>query len=385
MAAPGLGFFTRLLDTGHAAERYRLAAEQARLAERLGFDTAWVAQHHFHAEEGGLPAPFVFLAHLAAQTSRIRLATGVITLPLEDVVRVAEDAVVTDLLSGGRLELGLGSGSTPASFKAFGVDPSDRTRVYEDGVRRLLAALGGESLADPQNHLYPDGRALLSRIWQATFSAFGGTRAGVPGHGLLLSRTQPRPQGRPDLPLEEVQQPIVDAYLAALPDGAEPRILASRTLVVTDTEAEAERYLQAAWQRSLAEPGAGGFVVEANDAHTWARRTDTHIGTPDQVVASLAADPIIPQSTEVAFQVHGVDPGHEATLRSLELIASEVAPRFGWGPTLAKASPVNDWGQSPMVQVNDWGQSPMVQAAPVGSERLGTVPDGSSPVASTAR
>jgi len=334
MPSPGIGFFTRLLDRAPAADRYRFATEQAELAERLGFDTVWVAQHHFHADEGGLPSPFVFLGHLAARTSRIRLATGVITLPLEDVVRVAEDAVVADLLSGGRLELGLGSGSTPASFAAFGVDSSDRARVYADGVDRLLAALAGEELAHPENHLYPDGRPLLRRIWQATFSAFGGTRAGLPGHGLLLSRTQPRPDGQPDLPLAELQQPIVDAYLEALPEGAEPRILASRTLVVTDTAADAERYLEEAWQRYLTKPGAGGFLIEADDARTWARRSDTHIGTPDQVVASLGADPIIPQSSEVAFQVHSVDPGHEATLRSLELIATEVAPRLGWGAQL---------------------------------------------------
>ena len=113
MAVVKLGFFTRLLERADAAHRYRFASEQARHAEQLGFDTVWVAQHHFHADEGGLPSPFVFLGYLAAQTSRIRLATGVVTLPLEDVVRVAEDAVVTDLLSGGRLELGLGSGSTP--------------------------------------------------------------------------------------------------------------------------------------------------------------------------------------------------------------------------------------------------------------------------------
>src|SRR5665647_3144554 len=81
-------------------------------------------------------------------------------------------------------------------------------------------------------------RSLLDRVWQATFSSFGGTRAGAPGHGLLLSRTQPRPEGEPDLPLEALQQPIVDAYLAALPQGVAPRILASRTLLVTDTEAE---------------------------------------------------------------------------------------------------------------------------------------------------
>ena len=71
-----LGFFTRLLDRTSAGERYRLATEQIVHAERHGFDTAWVAQHHFHEDKGGLPAPFVFLAQAAAKTSRIRLGTG---------------------------------------------------------------------------------------------------------------------------------------------------------------------------------------------------------------------------------------------------------------------------------------------------------------------
>ena len=98
--AKQLGFFTRLLDQVEPGERYRLAAEQICCAEQQGFDSAWVAQHHFVEAEGGLPAPFVFLAHVAAQTSRIRLGTGIVTLPLEMPLRVAEDASVLDLLCG---------------------------------------------------------------------------------------------------------------------------------------------------------------------------------------------------------------------------------------------------------------------------------------------
>ena len=333
MTSPKLGFFTRLLEQASPLDRYRFAAEQARHAEQLGFDSVWVAQHHFHAEEGGLPSPFVLLSHLAATTSRIRLGTGVVTLPLENPVRVAEDAIVTDLLSGGRLELGVGSGATDASLAAFQVVPGDRARVYDDAVARVLAALGGEALGHHENHLYPDGIALLDRVWQATFSSFGGTRAGRAGHGLMISRTQPRPADQPDLPLAAVQQPILDAYHAALPAGVAGRILASRTLVVTDTEAQAEQYLQAAWDHARVRPGTGGsFVVAADDARTWARRTDSIIGTPEQVISALQADPILPQATEIAFQVHSIDPGHEATLRSLELIAAEVAPALGWVP-----------------------------------------------------
>ncbi len=68
MTAPTLAFFTRLLDDAPAGERYRLAIEQIRHAERFGVGRAWVAQHHFRAAEGGLPSPFVFLAHAAART-----------------------------------------------------------------------------------------------------------------------------------------------------------------------------------------------------------------------------------------------------------------------------------------------------------------------------
>ena len=93
-----LGFFTRLLDSVPAGERYRLAEEQISYAEALGYETAWVAQHHFHPVEGGLPSPFVFLANLAAKTKAIRLGTGVITLPMEIPVRVADVAAVLDLL-----------------------------------------------------------------------------------------------------------------------------------------------------------------------------------------------------------------------------------------------------------------------------------------------
>src|ERR1700734_4167056 len=138
-----LGFFTRLLDEAGPAERYRLATEQIIHAEEAGFDSAWIAQHHFDADEGGLPAPLVFLAQVAARTSRIRLGTGIVTLPLENPVRVAEDASVLDLLSGGRLELGVGSGGTPSSFAAFGLDSADRANVFDQHLATLRAALAG--------------------------------------------------------------------------------------------------------------------------------------------------------------------------------------------------------------------------------------------------
>src|SRR5260221_142259 len=104
-----LGVFTRLVDQVDPAEVYGRGLSLFTTAEELGFDVGWVAQHHAH-REGGLPAPLVFLAFAAARTTRLKLATGIITLPLEHPMRLAEDAAVLDVLSNGRLELGFGTG-----------------------------------------------------------------------------------------------------------------------------------------------------------------------------------------------------------------------------------------------------------------------------------
>lgn len=337
MTGPRLGFFTRLLEDAPAADRYRFALEQIDQAERSGFASAWIAQHHFGADEGGLPSPFVLLAAAAARTTRIALATGVVTLPLDDPLRVAEDAVVLDQLSGGRVQLGLATGGTPSSFAAFGRDSDRRREIFAEHFEVLLDALAGRGIRGTASEIYPAAGDLGERIWQATFSVDGGRRAGERGDGLLLSRTQPRGDAGPDAPLHTLQLPIVEAYRSALPEGAPVRILASRTAVVVDPE-DRTRALE------LAETGLRqlartllGFDPDGLSIDELARLTDTHIGTVDEVVASLAADQTLAAVSDVSFQVHSVAATHELTLRSLQLLAEEVAPRLGFatGPDAA--------------------------------------------------
>lgn len=141
------------------------------------------------------------------------------------------------------MDLGLGSGGTPSSFVPFGEDVRDKAPTYDRKLRTLLDGLAGRDIG-AGNTLYPDAGDLADRIWQATFSAPGGHRAGVHGHGLLLSRTQPRRADRQHAPLSELQDPIIDAYLEALPAGVEPRITASRTVFVADDRAEALRFAE---------------------------------------------------------------------------------------------------------------------------------------------
>jgi putative FMN-dependent luciferase-like monooxygenase len=324
-----LGFFTRLLDQTTARDRYRLAVEQIVHAERQGFDSAWVAQHHFDGDEGGLPAPFVFLAHVAAQTSRIRLGTGVVTLPLEEPVRVAEDAAVFDLISNGRLELGLGSGGTPSAFAGFGRDSADRGAIFERNAATVRDSLAGKALGGG-NILYPSAPELIDRIWQATFSAAGGKRAGEAGDGLMLSRTQPRPKEAPTASLAELQHPIVDAYLAALPNGREPRVMASRTLFVADDRKEALRLTDIGLRRVIDHFIDVGFVPPGRSLPELIEALDVHVGTPEEAIASLRADTTLDRVTDLVFQVHSIDPPHAHILRSIELIAKNVAPALGW-------------------------------------------------------
>src|SRR5262245_38984020 len=324
-----LGFFTRLLDQVDPAERYRLATTQILHAEAAGFDSAWVAQHHFHEDEGGLPAPFVFLAQVAAQTSRIRLGTAIVTLPLELPVRVAEDAAVLDLLSGGRLEVGVGPGGNLSAFAAFGLDSADRGTLLVRHLDLLRDAWAGRPLPGG-DVLYPGRPRLVDRIWQATFMVEGARRAGAAGDGLQLSRAQPRPANAPDLSLAEMQNPMIDAYLAALPVGREPRILASRTVFVVDDRKDAFRFADAGLGRMRARLARSGRAPEHGSLADLITAFNVHMGTPADVIASLQADSAVGRATDLAVQVHSIDPPHPFILRSIELVAEHVAPALGW-------------------------------------------------------
>lgn len=325
-----LGFFTRVLDDVPPAERYRLALAQIVHAERLGLESAWVAQHHFDGTEGGLPAPLVFLAQAAAHTSRIRLATGIITLPLENPVRVAEDTAVLDVLSGGRLEVGVGTGGTPSSYPAFGQDVGKRAEIYDGALATLRDAWRGAPLGGSPNRLYPPAPQLVDRVWQATFSVEGGRRAGLAGDGLLLSKTQPRPADAPYATLSDIQHPIIDAYLAALPAGVPPRILGSRGITAMDNAADARRHTEAGLHRHLQRLRAVGRPVPVGTWDALIAELDVYCGTPDQVVALLRRDTVLARVTDISMQVHPVDPPHDLILRAIELFATQVAPAMGW-------------------------------------------------------
>jgi len=141
----GIGLFTGQVPDGSSrtfAREYREAIELVRLAEALGFDSAWVSEHH-GSSDGYLPSLLPMLAAFAAATERIALGTGVVLTPFHDPLRLAEDAAVVDQLSEGRLILGLGLGWREEEFRMFGVPIAERARRTEETIEVLRRAWTG--------------------------------------------------------------------------------------------------------------------------------------------------------------------------------------------------------------------------------------------------
>jgi alkanesulfonate monooxygenase SsuD/methylene tetrahydromethanopterin reductase-like flavin-dependent oxidoreductase (luciferase family) len=323
-----LGFFTYLGGSRDPGEVLTETMELFEAAEELGFDSVWVAQHHFGPMVGSLPSPLPFLAAVAARTSRIRLGTAVVILPLEHPVRLAEDAAVVDLISHGRLELGLGSGTDPAVFGALGYDTERRRELMREGLDTLLPSLRGEPL--PSGHVvHPCAPGLARRVWQGVYGPERAREAASLGTHLLLPKSSPRD---PTM-AASAQAAAGRAFLETWSQPWPGQVGLSRP-VYPSADREGGR-------RELA--GELDFQVDqANEINARAGRPANlslrdyldsgvfHLGSVEEVVASLQADPALGCATELICQVGHIGPGRDRTLRALELLATEVAPALGW-------------------------------------------------------
>src|SRR5215212_8719446 len=110
---------------GPLAVLYQHLFEQIELLDALGYRDVWVTEHHFHEYGGTIPHPPTFLAAVARGTHQIHLGVAISVLPLHNPLCVAEEYAMLDVISGGRLEFGVGRGSTPVEFEDFRIDPAD--------------------------------------------------------------------------------------------------------------------------------------------------------------------------------------------------------------------------------------------------------------------
>lgn len=156
---------------------YGFALELCEEAERQGIDSIWVTEHHLF-DDGYLTQPLTFLAAVAARTRRVRLGTGVLLAPLRPAIQIAEEAAVVDLVSNGRLDLGIGAGYRVPEFELYGADIKKRFNTLDNRARELRR-IWREGTVTP-----PPVQSPLP-IWMGYGGPQGAKRAGLMGEALL--------------------------------------------------------------------------------------------------------------------------------------------------------------------------------------------------------
>lgn len=204
------------------AEHYRRKLRRIREAEALGFDSVWLTEHHFF-EDGYLAQPLSLAAAVATQTEQITIGTAVVLAPLHHAVDIAEQAALVDILSNGRLELGLGAGYRVPEFAAYGVGFERRLGVLADRteeVRRLWE----------DRVITPPPIQEKAPLWLGVAGPRGARRAGELGAGLLAVRREllePYREGLSAAGRPDVQARMANSanlILARDPEAAWPRI-----------------------------------------------------------------------------------------------------------------------------------------------------------------
>ncbi|MGE2716229.1 LLM class flavin-dependent oxidoreductase [Mycolicibacterium litorale] len=176
-------------------------------ADRLGLSSAWLSEHHLW-EDGYLPQPLTFAAAIAARTRNMRIGTSIMNGALHNPMEIAEQAAVVDILSDGRLELGLGAGYAASEFEAYGVDVRTRRTLFRAAVR---------SLPHLWQTVTPRPVQTQIPLWIGAMGPKMASFAGSVSAGLLIS-----------------EEPAFSAYKAALPDPDSARCVDMVGFILSD-------------------------------------------------------------------------------------------------------------------------------------------------------
>ncbi len=303
------------------ADRYAAALEMAEWADRLGGVSVTLSEHHA-SPDGYLPSPVPMVAAMAARTTQIRFMVAAIIAPFYDPLRLAEDLVVLDHLSRGRVDVVVAAGYVREELAMYGVAPGERTARVEELVATLKAAFAGEpfSYRGRTVHITPSPyRPHGPRVLLGGSSEGAARRAARIADGFLPSVPDPWDAYR-----EERQR------LGHRDPGPWAMGRNQTITVAADPErawAELGPYLlheANAYGTWLAENDGDGPYARAGDIDDLRAQGDYRIVTPDELVAELRAAPF-------AFVLlhpmcGGIPP--ELAWRSLRLFEHEVLPAF---------------------------------------------------------
>ncbi|GAC67189.1 LLM class flavin-dependent oxidoreductase [Gordonia soli] len=320
-------------QTQSAADTLLQSIDLAVAAEELGADGAYFRVHHFARQ---LASPFPLLAAVGAKTSRIEIGTGVIDMRYENPLYMAEDAGAADLISEGRLQLGISRGSPEQvidGYRYFGYVPADDS-TDADMARQhtdvFLTAITGARFAQPNPSpmfpnppgplgIEPQSPGLRDRIWWGAGSRATAEWTAEQGMNLMSSTLLTEDTG---VPFHQLQAEQIERFRKAWTDAGhprEPRVSVSRSIfALTDDRDRAY----------FGRGGREGDQVGVID-NTVARFGRSYADEPDKLIEQLAEDEAIAAADTLLLTVPN-QLGVEYNAHVIESILTHVAPALGW-------------------------------------------------------
>jgi alkanesulfonate monooxygenase SsuD/methylene tetrahydromethanopterin reductase-like flavin-dependent oxidoreductase (luciferase family) len=318
-------------QTRSAADALLQTIELAEAADELGVNGAFVRVHHFERQ---LASPFPLLSAIAARTTNIEMGTGVIDMRYENPLYMAEEAAATDLISGGRLQLGVSRGSPETVLDGaynFGYQPPDGMTAADLARQKteiFLQAIDGATVArtDPARTggvsgglaITPQSPGLRDRVWwgagtRATAEWAAGLGVNLQSSTLLTEDT--------GVPFDELQAEQIQLYRDAWREAGHPgtpQVSISRSVLPVTEE------IDRIYFGSQAHDDQVGLLEGVRS-----RFGRTYVGDPAAIAADLAADRAVQAADYVLFTVPN-QLGVEYNARILETITKHIAPAMGW-------------------------------------------------------
>lgn len=321
-------------QTRSASDTLLQSIELAVAAEAIGLDGAYFRVHHFAAQ---LASPFPLLSAIGAKTSTIEIGTGVIDMRYENPMYMVEDAGAADLISQGRLQLGISRGSPEQvidGWRYFGYEPAEGESDSDMGRRKALEFLDklrGTGFAQPNpNPMFPNPPGLLrlepyseglrERIWWGAASNATAVWAAENGMHLQSSTLKFDESGKP-FHIQQAEQ--IRLYKEAWKKAGhqrEPRVSVSRSIFAIINEQDRLYFGQEASRTDkigMIEPGRNAIFGRSYAAE------------PDQLVKELAADEAIQEADTLLLTIPNTL-GVDYNVHVLSSILEHVAPELGW-------------------------------------------------------
>ncbi len=302
-------------------------------AEEVGADGAYFRVHHFARQ---LASPFPLLAAIGARTTRIEIGTAVIDMRYENPLAMVENAGAADLISTGRLQLGISRGSPEQvieGYRHFGHIPAEGTSdadLARDHTRIFLDMLAGEGFARPNPRpmfpnppgllrLEPHSPGLRERIWWGAGTRATAEWTAAQGMNLMSSTLLTEDTG---VPFHQLQAEQIQRFRDAWAENGhvrEPRVSVSRSIFPIVSDLDRRLF----WREAHSTDQVG--FLEGGSA----RFGKTYAGEPDKLVAELAEDEAIAAADTLLLTVPN-QLGVDYNAHVIESVVRQVAPELGW-------------------------------------------------------